>query len=355
MRGGLNVTFVLPGRGRSGGVRVTAEMAGRLLELGYSVRIAYRIKPKFTAQWFKDGLRNYVHQKMSGPDNTDWLYRFRGELVPFSNLSGVRFSPGEVVVAVGTHTVKEVYELKENVVKVRYNHGFSLESPAATSFAWGIPMLTIAVSNTLVPRLEGLSGGSVSAVVPNGIDQGEYFIEEKVVRNGVGFMYSSHPVKCPRDMVSFARNFGEMMPHIPQYYFGGDPGPKGLDRGRYVRYPSVAEARGIYNKALVWISTSRAEGFGLPLLEAMACGCAVVSADNLGAREIIRDGENGFLAPVGDIDAFIEIVRRLIEEPALRATVVGSARDTVKKFTWENAAEKMDAFLKQVSRGTRPE
>jgi len=339
------VTFVLPGRGRSGGVRVTVEMANRLLRLGYDVRVAYRTSPMLTRDWFKDILKNFVDYKIQKLTNTDWLDKFNGRSKKYSNLSGVRFAEREVVIAVGTHTVRDVYRLTGGVIKVRYNHGLSLDNPELTEHVWGLPMTTVTVSNTLVSRLEELCGAGVAAVIPNGIDSSEYFVENGAARDGVGFMYSSHPIKRPEDMICFAQDLGAEMPGIPQYYFGTDPRPTGLEQGTYVRYPSVAEARKIYNRCLVWISTSLGEGLPGPILEAMACGCAVVSADNLGAKELIKDGKNGFLVPVGDIEAFVTTVRRLIADPGLRERIVGSAFNTVKKFSWEKAVEKMDTFL----------
>ena len=341
------VTFVLPGRNRSGGVRVTVEMANRLLRLGYDVRIAYRAKRWLTPAWSWALLQD-AWLKAKGYTCTDWIDEFEGRLEMFFDLRALEFSTGEVVIAVGMYTVHDVNSLDSGVKKVRYNHGFSVGVTELTQSAWGLPMSTIVVASTLIPRMEKLSGQKVHAVVPNGLDRNEYFVESGIRRDGIGIMFSSHPNKAPESIIQLVRRLREKWPDIPHYYYGTDARPKGLESGTYVRYPSVAEARRIYNKSLVWLSTSREEGFCLPILEAMACGCAVVSADNLGALELIRNGENGFLVPIDRIDPFMEKIAVLLKSSELRERIVERGCETVRSFAWEEAVDRMDSFLKRI-------
>jgi glycosyltransferase involved in cell wall biosynthesis len=53
-------------------------------------------------------------------------------------------------------------------------------------------------------------------------------------------------------------------------------------------------------------------------MEAMGVGVPVVATDVKGSREVVADGETGFLVPLGDADAFADRVSRLLESPALR-------------------------------------
>ena len=72
------------------------------------------------------------------------------------------------------------------------------------------------------------------------------------------------------------------------------------------------------------------EGMPLSLAEAAACGRPVVTTDVPGCREIVRDGVNGFLVPVRDPVALAEALRKLIEDPALRAEMGRRGRERVE-------------------------
>lgn len=68
------------------------------------------------------------------------------------------------------------------------------------------------------------------------------------------------------------------------------------------------------------VSASRSEAFGLAMVEALACGVPVVATATEGAREVVADGDNGLLVPVGDVHALAEaIVSLLRDEPRRRA------------------------------------
>jgi glycosyltransferase involved in cell wall biosynthesis len=89
---------------------------------------------------------------------------------------------------------------------------------------------------------------------------------------------------------------------------------------------------------------SRGEGLPRSLLEAAAMGLPLVAADAPGCREIVEDGVNGFLVPVGDAAALAEKIELLLDQPALRRQFGAASREkAVREFdraivfrqTWE--------------------
>lgn len=90
--------------------------------------------------------------------------------------------------------------------------------------------------------------------------------------------------------------------------------------GDRVKFPGwVADMESVYRSADIFVFPSVSEGFALVLAEAMACGLPCISYDcKVGPSEIIRDGVDGVLVPVGDEAAFLATMLRLAEDEPVR-------------------------------------
>lgn len=338
------VTFLLPGDNRSGGVRVTAMMGNLLLARGHVVRIAH---PARWRQWWTNP--SSLLAPLQAP-HRGWLQTFAGPVTPYSDLNRLRFAPGEIVIAVGTYMIPELHSLRApQVVKVRYNHGFPARMTAAYRAAWSLPIPTITVSPTLVPELERLSGRKVRAVIPNGIDPGQYFPVPGVPRDAIGTIFSLHPNKAPLDIVRLLERIGEVLPDTPRVVFSTERRPRELNGCMYERAPSIARVRELYSRAMIWLLASHTEGLPGPVLEAMACGAVVISTDNDGSLAVIEDGRNGLIVRRGDIAGFLDRIQRVRSDAALRARLTRGGFETVSRFTWEAAADRMEKFLSSIS------
>jgi glycosyltransferase involved in cell wall biosynthesis len=240
--------------------------------------------------------------------------------------------------------------LPREIIKVRYCHAIFDHVPELTRQAWSVPMATLAVSESLAPELEKFSGKKVLAVVPNGINTDEYFLEDKP-RDGLGLIFRRYPTKAPEETLELVVKAQQRLPAVPWHLFGTSRRPKEFAHLEYWQYPSVEKARDIYNRCKIWLITSRHEGFCLPVLEAMACGCAVVSSNHTVAGDLIEDGVNGFIVPFGNAEAFLEKIEMLMRDESRRMSLVHQGFETVKRFTWDRAVTQMEDVLEALWQG----
>ena len=76
----------------------------------------------------------------------------------------------------------------------------------------------------------------------------------------------------------------------------------------FLGYVPIELMPSLYREALALVFPSLYEGFGIPLLEAMACGCAVVGFDSIGGRDYFEHGENAYIVNYGDFEGLAEEV-----------------------------------------------
>ena len=344
------VTFVLPHRGSAGAIRVTVDLATELMNRGHQVRIAYRTEGQFSRTSVIAGAKRLL-RSLQGSGTFDWLDTYQGSVERFQDLRELTFADGEIAIAVAQDTVRDVYLLPAEVHKLRYCHGFHDHLPEPNELASGDAIPTISVSNGLLPRVRQLRGVQVLGVVPNGIKRSDYYLESRM-RDGIGMIFHEIPIKGPQVAKAIIAATKERHPEVPWHMFGTSRRPGEFQRSEYHQYPSISKGREVYNRCKIWLVTSRDEGFCLPILEAMACGCAVITSNHTAAGDLIDNGVNGFIVPYGEVDAYLEKIQLLLNSEPLRQQIVSRGLSTAAQFTWERAAERMEEVFDQLVRDT---
>ena len=108
------------------------------------------------------------------------------------------------------------------------------------------------------------------------------------------------------------------------------------------------ELQTLYRFAKVSVSCSEIEGFSLPVIEAIACGCPMLVSDNAAHRELIQDDNHVF--PGSDIERLSVLIHNVVKSPALRQSMLDSQIDISKRFTARKVTE---AFWVPICRGIR--
>lgn len=123
----------------------------------------------------------------------------------------------------------------------------------------------------------------------------------------------------------------------------------GIDGGRCRLHGSLSDVKNAYLDSSVFALPSRFEGFGLVIIEAMSCGLPVVTFDcENGPRNILTDGENGFLITPFDVDAYAEKLIKLILDETLRREIGANARKSSQRYAIDDIANQWKQLFEEL-------
>jgi glycosyltransferase involved in cell wall biosynthesis len=114
------------------------------------------------------------------------------------------------------------------------------------------------------------------------------------------------------------------------------------------RRPSDKELTALYASCDVFVSASWYEGFGLPPLEAMACGVPVVLTDSRGIREFAVNGENCLMVPIRDPKALADAILRVLTDEELATRIAANGLQTASRYSWDDAVDRFEQALSDV-------
>lgn len=339
----LTISFLLPSRGVGGGARAIMRFGNELLNRGHTVRIFYRNVLT---------LKNKIRKKILNTiyENNDWLASFNGISVPYQLLNPEWFARDEIILSMCAQTTFDLTSLPDDIgIKIYHCHGAEIENWERMLKAWETPIPKLVVSSHLINMFKREVGQDVIGVVPDGVDTTEYYpSKSETERIGLGGNFRWSYTKDPANVISIFKSLKKDLPGVPLYTFSDGRKPKDLRGINYHRYPSVKEARDLYSTCKAWFLASIREGFGMPILEAMACGCVVVSTDSGGPSDIIEHGKNGFIVEIGNVGSLVHKLKIIYNNPELQKEMSNNAIETAKRFSWERAVDRLEEYLKQI-------
>jgi glycosyltransferase involved in cell wall biosynthesis len=121
---------------------------------------------------------------------------------------------------------------------------------------------------------------------------------------------------------------------------------KEKDYIKYLGYVSNEELAGLYSSTSVFAYMSLYEGFGLPPLEAMACGAPVLTSDIPCIREVC--GDVALYADPWSIDSIFESLKQVINDGVLQKELSDKGLKHSKKFNWDITADKHISIFKEL-------
>jgi glycosyltransferase involved in cell wall biosynthesis len=206
---------------------------------------------------------------------------------------------------------------------------------------------TMAVADVVVDRF-GLPAEKV-VVTPLGIDLAWFTARppSEALRRRIGLPKEYLlfvGAAGPRKALDWLLKAHGTTPGLPPLVLAGPGHTHQDDVVRSIGYLSDVDLRSVVAGAASLVLPSRDEGFGLPVLEAMACDVPVVCSDLPALREVT--GGHASLVPFGDVEAMGAALAAAIEEPR-SATTMAARRTHAAGFTWRRTAELTVAAYRQ--------
>jgi glycosyltransferase involved in cell wall biosynthesis len=339
----------------AGGYKVVYEYANRLQARGHQVTVVH---PRNIAP--QPGWREYVKSRF-WPLKLHWRHQPLISWFPLAPRVTVKLVPdlrerylpdSDVIIATGFETAFAVNECGAKKGSKFYfiQHYEDWDGDAARVRAsWQLPLHKLVIAQWLYNIAVELGEEHRASYLPNGLDFSVFYVTHPPAERRqprVAMMAHRLAFKGTSYGLEALRLARQRIPELQAVLFGIEPRPADLDGWcEYVQLPDAAALRELYNSVQAFLNPSLSEGWGLPAMEAMACGCALVSADNQGIRDFAEADESALLVPIKRADLLAERICEALTNENLRLRLAKNAEQSIRRFTWEKAVTRLEALL----------
>ena len=353
----MKVTFVLPPPNLSGGIRVVAVHAAKLTKRGHKVSVVY---PRPEAPSLREVFRALVRGKSLPARPTVDATFFQGSDVRLIERDKAAmenpdsYPDADIVIATWWETAEWVIALPPSKgTKVYFLQGyeaFEYMPVERVERTWTFPMRKVVVARWLADLARERFGDNDVAIVPNSVDTSQFFASPRDKQEvlTLGVVYSDMPVKGVDIALQAFAIVKDHVPGVCLVSFGNTPPSEHLPLPSSIQFeckPAQERLREIYSRCDAWLFPSRQEGFGLPILEAMACRTPVVATPAGAAPELLAKG-GGLLVKHEDPK---EMAQAILKIHAMSnqewQELSNQAYDIAHSYTWDDANALFEAAL----------
>ena len=338
----MRITFLSPHVRIAGGVRAILTYADRLARRGHEVFVVVPTGSRWRA-W---------RQNRSQPV-PDWMPDFRARLLWVPDWDPARLPEGDAIVATAWQSAHAVVDAPGpcglKAYLVQHYESLYHGDAARVDATYRLPLRKICISTWLADIMREKFGAAAEVIVTP-VDPGLFHPVPPEPGDGrlrVLMLHHEYAWKGVSDGLEVVRRVRARNPALCLVGFGVKPprGPSPYDE--FHADPPQDRLAWLYGHSAIYLCPSWDEGLGMPPMEAMACGAALVTYDNGGCRDYARDGETALVAPRRDIDALARALARMVEEPALRERLARAGQAFIRReFDWDRAAARLEAILR---------
>lgn len=355
----MKITFVMPFAGTQGGVRVCAIYAQRLASRGHEVRVISCQPDPLPIRERLRRLRRRLGGEQAPPHRShlDALPHLHTKLDKPGPIVASDVPDADVVISTWWETAEWISRYPASkgakVHFIQHDERVMYEDPAArerVGRVWLLPEFSRVTVAEWITRVGHDEFGAEAQTIGNAVDR-EIFSAPPRDRGAppvVGMMYGSAAFKGSGLGIEAMHLAQRQVPELKFSIFSSMPRPRDLmlpEQTDWLEAPSPSALTNYYRSLDAFLIPSRCEGFGLPILEAMACRTPVVGFPTGAAPELIAEG-GGRLVPMGDVQAMADAVIEVVTGPAERWREMSeSALATASASDWDRATDLFEQFL----------
>lgn len=351
----MKINFVIPFSNLTGGIKVIFEYCNRLKEFGHEINIyvpmkAYKFNNSGISGFFKT-LRSSIGNTFIRGKKVKWFnLNCKIKLVP--HITDRYIEDADICVATAWPTAYDVEKLCESKgKKVYFIQGYEIWSgnkeEVETSYKLRLNQIVITKS---LKNIMNNKFKKNATIIYNGIDKNDMYFDNKISCKDIviSIMYHELEIKGFKDGVSAIELVREKYPQIRVKAFGTKRGEDIPDYIEFYENPTREELKQIYIDSDIYVFPSRSEGWGLTVIEAMACKCAVAGTNTGAISEIATDYKDCLISEPMDIKALSQNIIKLIENDSLRNDISKNAFDLASRFEWNKSVKKMEEFFRKI-------
>ena len=226
--------------------------------------------------------------------------------------------------------------------------------PAAVDATYRLPLAKIVISTWLRDVVRERFGGDAEVLVTP-VDRALFrrvSVEVTTSRPRVLMLHHDSAWKGVTDGLAAVDKVKAQVPGLRLVGFGVKPPRQPLPYDEFHANPPQRALAALYSGCDIYLCPSWDEGLGMPAMEAMACGAALVTYDNGGCRDYARDGETAIVAPRRDVEALAGGLARLARDATLRARLAAAGTAYVTTaFDWDRAVARLEGMFRGARAG----
>lgn len=347
------INILLPDFGLypTGGFKIAYTYANYLAKQGYKVTVVHAFC--MDAQSKLSHYLEYIKLKVKVFFNPPIWFRFdkklrRSYVFSLNNLS---VGDADVSIATAWNTARDLNKLSLEKGKRLYliqGYEICFAPKKVVDATWCYDMRKIVISKWL-QKIGQQMGCSNLEYIPNALNHNKFCIKRQITARDyiVSMMYSPSRLKGSRDGIAALKIVKSKYPALRVRLFGVSERPSNIP-GWMEYYSNPSQdilVKNIYNESAVYLCTSYSEGWGLPPMEAMACGCAVLTTANGGVEDFAIHKDTALLCKPGNIEEMATALLLLLEDVELRTKLAYNGSKYVRRFTWKKSCKQFEKVI----------